>query len=98
MFRPFEQWGIYVIGEINTNSSKQHKYILETTYYFTIWSKVIPLTHVNEKVVIQFLEQHLITRFGVPSVLVFDNIAYFSSTLLMKFSLEKRIIIKYFAN
>jgi hypothetical protein len=96
--RPFEQWGIYVIGEINPNSSKQHKYILATTYYFTIWSEAIPLTHVNEKVVIQFLEQHLITRFRVPLFLVFDNAAYFSSTLLTEFSLENGIIIKYSLN
>jgi hypothetical protein len=48
--------------------------------------------------VIQFIEQQLITRFGVPSVLVFDNAAYISSTLLMEFSLDKGIIIKYSAN
>jgi hypothetical protein len=87
--RNFDQWEIDVIGEINPNSSKQHKYILTTTNYFTRWSEAIPLTHVNEKVVMQFLEQHLITRFKVPLVLVFDNTAYFSSTLLMEFSLEK---------
>jgi hypothetical protein len=33
--RPFEQWGIDVIGEINPHSSKKHRYILTTTYYFT---------------------------------------------------------------
>jgi hypothetical protein len=78
---PFEQWGIDIIGEINPHSSKQHRYILTTTDYFS-WSEAIPLTQVNEKIVIQFLEQQLITRFGVPSVIVFDNVAYFSSTLL----------------
>jgi hypothetical protein len=57
--RPFEQWGMYVIGEIIPNSSKQHKYILTSIYYFRRWTKAIPLTHVNEKVVIQFLEQQL---------------------------------------
>jgi hypothetical protein len=31
--RPFEQWGIDIIGEINPHSSKQHKYILTTTDY-----------------------------------------------------------------
>jgi hypothetical protein len=50
--------------------------------YFTKWAEVVPLTHINENVVIQFIEQQLITRFGMPSVLVFDNAAYFSSTLL----------------
>jgi hypothetical protein len=56
------------------------------------------LTHVNEKIVIQFIEQKLIIRFGVPSTLVFDNAAYFSSTLLTEFTLDKGIIIKYSTN
>jgi hypothetical protein len=59
------------------------------------WSEAIPLTHVNEKVVIHFLEQNIIKRFGVPSILVFDNYAYFSSTLLNEFSLDKGIILRY---
>ena len=76
--------GIDIIGEITPIYSKQHKYILTTTDYFTKWAEAIPLTHVNEKVVIQFIEQQLITRFGVSYVLVFDNAAYFSSTFLTK--------------
>jgi hypothetical protein len=32
---PFEQWGLDIIGEINPHSSKQHKYILTATDYFT---------------------------------------------------------------
>jgi hypothetical protein len=96
--RPFEQWGLDVIGEITPNSSKQHKYILTAMDYFTKWAEAIPLTHVNEKVVIQFIEQQLITRFGMPSVLIFYNASYFSSTLLTKFALDKGIIIRYSAN
>jgi transposase InsO family protein len=49
-------------------------------------------------VVIQFIEQQLITRFSVPFVLVFDNATYFSSTLLTEFALDKGIIIRYSAN
>jgi hypothetical protein len=79
---PFEQWGIDIIGEITPNYLKQHKYILTATDYFMRWTEFIPLTHVNEKVVIQFLEQ-LITRFGVPSVLIFYNVAYFPSMCLI---------------
>jgi hypothetical protein len=66
--------------------------------YFTKWAKVVPLTRVNEKVLIQFIEQQLITRFGMPFVLVFYNVTYFSSTLLTEFSLDKGIIIRYSAN
>jgi hypothetical protein len=69
--RPFYQWGLDVIGNITLNSSKQHKYILTSMDYFTKWAEAIPLTHMNENVVIQFIEQQLITRFGMPSVLIF---------------------------
>jgi hypothetical protein len=55
--RPFEQWGLNIIWEITPSSSKQHRYILTATHHFTKWAYVIPLTHVNEKVVIQFIEQ-----------------------------------------
>ena len=60
--------------------------------------EAIPLMHVNEKVVIQFLEQQLITRFGMPYVLVLDIVSYFSSMRLTKFTLDKGIIIRYSAN
>jgi hypothetical protein len=96
--RPFGQWGLDIIGEITPNSLKQHKYILTPTDYFTKWAEAIPLTHVKEKVVIQFIEQHLITSFVVPFVLFFDNEAYFSSTLLTEFYLDKGIIIRYSTN
>jgi hypothetical protein len=60
--------------------------------------EAIPLMHINEKVVIQFLERQLITRFGLPSILVFYNVAYFSSICLTEFSLDKGIIIRYSTN
>eukprot|EP00253_Pinus_taeda_P013700 PITA_13700 len=33
--QPFEQWGLDIIGEINPPYSKQHRYILTATDYFT---------------------------------------------------------------
>src|ERR1700733_11766157 len=41
--QPFDQWGLDIIGEINPPSSKQHKYILTATDYFTKWVEAIPL-------------------------------------------------------
>jgi hypothetical protein len=55
--RTFEQWGLDIIREITLNSSKQHRYRLTAMDYFTKWAEVVPLTHVNEKVVIQFIKQ-----------------------------------------
>jgi hypothetical protein len=73
-------------------------YILTVTDYFTRWTKAVPLTKVNDEVVINFLEQHIITRFGVPNSLVFYNATYFSSLKLTEFSLEKGITLKYATN
>ena len=95
---PFEQWGIDVIGEIKPNSSLLHKYILTATDYFTRWVEAIPLRKVNEDEVISFLQDHIMTRFGVPSSLVFDNAKYFSSIKITAFAHEKGIKLHYSAN
>lgn len=48
--------------------------------------------------VMSFLNQIIITRFGIPASLVFDNTTYFSSLKLTKFALEKGIKVKYETN
>jgi hypothetical protein len=96
--QPFQQWGLDVIGPINPVSSLQHKYILTTMDYFTRWSESIPLRVVNTNQVISFLETHIISRFGIPESLVFDNASYFSSMDLNVFSMEKGIKLKYSAS
>ena len=95
---PFEQWGLDVVGEINPNSSKLHKYILTSTDYFLKWTKAIPLKVINDTEVIQFLQWNIVTRFGVPNYLVFDNAKYFSSLKIVEFDLKYNINIKYSVN
>jgi hypothetical protein len=95
---PFQQWGLDIIGPINPSSSKQHKYILTITDYFTRWSEVVPLKVVNTNQVVSFLNSHIITHFGIHECLVFDNSSYFSSLDMNVFSLEKGIKLKYSAS
>ena len=76
----------------------QHKYILTATDYFTRWVEAIPLRKVNEDAVMDFLQNHIMTRFGVPISLVFDNATYFSSIRLTAFANEIGIKLHYFAN
>ena len=94
----FEQWGLDIIGEIKPNYSLQHKYILTATDYFTRWVEAIPLRKINADAVIDFLQDHIMTRFGVPISLVFDNASYFSSIRLTAFAHEKGIMLHYSAN
>ena len=88
---PFEQWGMDIIGEIKTNSFLQHKYTLMATDYFTRWAEAIPLCKVNEYAFMDFLQDHIMTRFGVPISLVFDNTTYFSSIRSTAFAHENGI-------
>eukprot|EP00253_Pinus_taeda_P025632 PITA_25632 len=66
--QPFDQWGLDIIGEINPPSSKQHKYILTATDYFTKWVEAVPLKTTNSEAIIEFIDQFIITR-----VMVWQN-------------------------
>ena len=52
----------------------------------------------KEDVVMDFLQDHIMTRFGVPISLFFDNASYFSSIKITTFSNEKGIKLHYSAN
>ena len=52
----------------------------------------------NEDVVMDFLQDHIMTRFGVPISLFFNNATYFSSIRLTAFAHEKGIKLHYSAN
>eukprot|EP00253_Pinus_taeda_P012670 PITA_12670 len=60
--QPFEQWGLDIIGEITPQSSKQHKYILTASDYFTKWVEAISLKTTNSEGIIEFIDQFIITR------------------------------------
>eukprot|EP00253_Pinus_taeda_P031516 PITA_31516 len=50
--RPFQQWGLDFIGEINPLSSGQHRWILTATDYFTKWIEAIPCRQANDSTII----------------------------------------------
>jgi len=87
-----------IIGEKVPHSSKQHRYILTTTDYFTKWVEAVPLKTANSENIIEFIDQFIITRFGLPSTLMFDNASYFSGSAMTEFSLKRGFKMKYSAN
>eukprot|EP00253_Pinus_taeda_P005602 PITA_05602 len=96
--QPFDQWGLDIIGEIIPHSSKQHRYILTATDYFTKWVEAVPLKTANAEHIIKFIDQFIITRFGLPSALMFDNASYFSGNAMTEFALKRGFKLKYSAN
>jgi hypothetical protein len=77
---PFQQWGLDFIGQFKENSSNGYTWILTATYYFTKWVEAIPTKWATDKVVMDFLEDKIITRFSVPTKITTDNAKAFSST------------------
>eukprot|EP00253_Pinus_taeda_P007815 PITA_07815 len=77
--RPFQQWGLDFIGEINPSSSGQHRWILTATNYFTKWIEAIPCRQANDSTIIQFLETNILARFGFPDKIITNNAAAFRS-------------------
>lgn len=62
------------------------------------WTKVVPIKHVNNEKVINFLKHNIITRFGILTSHFFDNETLFSALKLYDFSLENGIVLKNLAN
>ncbi|KAH9289572.1 hypothetical protein KI387_033689, partial [Taxus chinensis] len=70
---PFKQWGMDFIGDISDLSSAGHKWILIATDYFTKLLEAIPTKKATHQVVMDFMLNHIIYRFGVPVKIVADN-------------------------
>eukprot|EP00253_Pinus_taeda_P010376 PITA_10376 len=96
--QPFSQWGLDIIGEIVPHSSKQHRYILMATDYFTKWVEAVPLKTANSENIIEFIDQFIITKFGFPSALIFYNASYFSGNAMTDFALKRGFKLKYSSN
>ncbi|XP_057452270.1 uncharacterized protein LOC130744093 [Lotus japonicus] len=70
---PFRGWAIDLIGEIHPASSRQHKYIIVAIDYCTKWVEAIPLHNVTQETVIEFIQNHIVYRFGFPESLTTDQ-------------------------
>jgi ribonuclease HI len=90
---PFQQWGLDFIGEIHPPSSGQHKWILTATDYFTKWIEAVPSRQATDAVIIKFLENNILSRFGCPMKIITDNAAAFRSKKLIDFCSRYHIVL-----
>ncbi|GLJ23909.1 hypothetical protein SUGI_0454290 [Cryptomeria japonica] len=96
--RPFTEWALDFIGVINPNSSIGHKFILMATDYCTQWTEAIACRNATIEVVLKFIEEHIVTRFGMSFALVCDNGPAFTFAQLMQWSYEYKVILKFSSN
>jgi len=90
---PFSQWGLDFIGEIHPTSSNQHRWILTTTDYFTKWVEAILVRNATDAVVIKFIEENILSRFGCPTQIIIDNATSFSSIKMIDFCQKYHIFL-----
>lgn len=88
---PFRGWGIDLIGQIYPPSSKNHKFILVATDYFTKWVEAIALKNVTSRDIIEFVREHIVYRFGIPQTITTDQGTMFTSGEFEAFANEMGI-------
>jgi transposase InsO family protein len=66
---------------------------LTTTDYFTKWVEAIPTRNATDSVVINFLEENILSRFGCPRKIVTDNAQAFKSMAMVSFCQKYNIVL-----
>jgi hypothetical protein len=75
----FRGWAIDMIGQIYPPSSKGHKFVLVAMNYFTKWIEAIPIKTVTSGNMIDFVNEHIVYRFGIPQTITTDQWSQFIS-------------------
>ena len=69
-----------VIGKITPSSgAAKHAWILVATDYFTKWVEAKTYAELTSREVCNFMEENIVTRFGVPETIIPDNGTIFTS-------------------
>ena len=71
----------------------QHKWILIAMDYFTKWVEAILTKNTMDSVVINFLEENILYRFGCPRKIVIDNAQEFKSMTIVNFLQKYNIVL-----
>lgn len=72
--------------------------ILIAIDYCTHWTKAKTFKNCTAKVVMDFLEEYIVTRFGMSFFLVYNNRSSFVSIFLTQGALDNQVIIKLSSN
>ena len=64
---------------------------MTATDFFTKWVEAIPTKKADENVIIRFIEENILSRFGCPKKIVTDNAAAFRSDKMVQFCQDYNI-------
>ena len=91
---PFAQWGLDIVGPF-PKAVGNKKFLLVCTNYFTKWVEAEPLANIRDVDVKRFIWKNIVTRFGVPNVLILDNGLQFDSKAFRKYCSDLGIKNRY---
>ena len=87
---PFSKWGMDILGPFPV-AAGQKKFLLVGVDYFTKWVEVEAMKGITTNDVKGFIWKNLITRFGMPKSIVFDNRPQFETPKLREWLAEQDI-------
>jgi hypothetical protein len=96
---PWQVISLDFMGEL-PRSKKGNKFILVVSDWFSKFSLAIPTRTQDSKVVVEFLENNVFLKYGVPQVVINDNAQVFKGKvfcqLLERYNVEMRASANYF--
>ncbi|XP_068302687.1 uncharacterized protein [Pyrus communis] len=89
---PFRGWAMDVIGKITPSSgAAKHAWIMVATDYFTKWVEARSYAELTAKEVCDFVEENIVTRFGVPETIITDNGTIFTADRFREYAASLNI-------
>ncbi|XP_025678902.1 uncharacterized protein [Arachis hypogaea] len=82
--RPFSHWGVDLLGPFPV-SPGQVKYLIVAIDYYTKWIEGEPLASISSSNCRKFMWRQVITRFGIPEVVISDNGTQFTDKKFEEF-------------
>ena len=77
--QPFHTWGIDLVGPF-PKSANGNRFLLTCVDHLTGWAEAIPIPSKKNENVWDALLTHVVSRYGLPSVIVSDNGGEFTAT------------------
>ncbi|WJZ98701.1 hypothetical protein VitviT2T_017211 [Vitis vinifera] len=88
----FDVWGIDFMGHFPMSFG--NSYILVGVDYVSKWVEAIPCKHNDHRVVLKFLKENILSRFGVPKAIISDGGTHFCNkpfeALLAKYGVKHK--------
>ncbi|XP_057548014.1 uncharacterized protein LOC130826442 [Amaranthus tricolor] len=91
---PFDKWGMDLLGPFPP-AKGQRKFIIVAIDYFTKYVEAEALSSITDKQVCQFLWRNIITRYGIPRVIITDNGRQFVSKNTIEYCDKFHIQIRF---